>query len=184
MTNPILQQLIEQQCLKHGSFTFTSGDESSVYFYCKKAMLNGLALDCIAESFLKKIKEFDDTPTAIGGPTLGADFIVAAVLQRSHQLSGTIVNGSIVRKQVKRHGTLNRIENQLPAGTKVVVVDDVITSGKSISRACDEFLDYGYEVVGIVGLIDREAGGAEWLSGKYNVAVKSIFTASDFSVSP
>lgn len=175
-----LRDLVENLCLKQGSFTLSTGVQSNFYFDCKGAMLDGEALSGIADAFLEDIKGFDSNPTAIGGLTMGADFIVAAVIQRSYQLGLGVNKGSIVRKESKVHGTMNRVENKLDHGTKIVVVDDVITSGASTAKACDEFIKGGYEIVGIMALVDREAGGAERLSKKYGVEVKSVFVLSDF----
>lgn len=162
------------------SFTLSAGQASNFYFDCKKAMLDGECIGLIADEFLEEIAHLPDRPTSIGGLTMGADFIVAAVIQRSHETRKGIIKGSVVRKEPKKHGTRNFIENQLPAGTKIVVVDDVITSGKSTAQACKEFMKADYEIVGIVALVDREAGGKESLEAEFDCPVRAIFKKSDF----
>ena len=177
-----LKQLVREKCLDtNHSYTLSTGQQSEFYFDCKKAMLDGESLSFIAEAFLEEAAELPRFPKAIGGLTMGADFIVAAVIQRAYESGKPLVSGSIVRKERKEHGSGNRIENQLPEGTPIMVIDDVITSGASTEAACREFVAGGYEIVGIVALVDREAGGCESLSQKYGCPVRAIFRKSDFS---
>ena len=173
--------LVDEKCLSTGhSYTLSAGRQSGFYFDCKKAMLDGKGLSLIADAFLEEAAGLTPFPEVIGGLTMGADFIVAAVIQRAFETGKPLVSGSIVRKAAKTHGTENKIENELPAGTRILVVDDVITSGASTDAACRAFLARGYEIVGIVGLVDREAGGRETLSKAYRCPVRAIFRASDF----
>jgi orotate phosphoribosyltransferase len=175
-----LRKLIEEKCLlTDGDFTLSTGARSSFYFDCKNATLDGECLALIAAEVLQHIDTLPVRPSAVGGLTLGADFIVAAVVMKAHELGHPTIHGSIVRKEPKKHGTKNMIENELPAGTKIVVVDDVITSGKSTQKACDEFGKAGHEIVGVIALVDREAGGTEALARRYQ-HVRSIFRKTDF----
>ena len=91
-----------------------------------------------------------------------------------------MIYGCVVRKERKDHGTRNYIENEQPDGTKIMVVDDVITTGTSTGLACDRLLDAGNRIVGIVGLIDREQGGVETLLERYRVPVTCLFKSRDF----
>jgi orotate phosphoribosyltransferase len=175
-----LRRLIDERCLVEGDFILSTGAKSKFYFDCKAITLNGEGLGLIAQALLEEITKFPVQPTAIGGLTLGADFMTAAVAVLSHMQGGPITDGSIVRKEPKKHGTKNKIENQIPAGTKIVVVDDVITTGSSTIAACDEFLEAGYEIVGILAVVDREAGGRQKLEEKYGKRVGSLFKKSDF----
>ncbi len=174
-----LRQLIEKKCLIRGDFTLSSGESSAFYFDCKAATLDGECLSLIAKEFLREIDELPTKPAAIGGLTLGADFIVAAVVLQAFETGHATRHGSIVRKEPKKHGTRNKIENQLPRGTRIVVIDDVITSGSSTFKACEAFEGAGYDIVGIIGLVDREAGGAVELARKYR-HVRTLFVQSDF----
>lgn len=174
-----LRQFIEQECLTVSSdFTLSTGVQSSFYFDCKVATLNGECASLIAQEVLREIEKLPTSPAAIGGLAIGADFIVAAVVMKAYETGHATQHGSIVRKEPKDHGTRNKIENQLPPGTKIVVVDDVITYGRSAMQACDELEQAGYEIVGVIGLVDREAGGAEELRKKYHV--RTFFSLSDF----
>ncbi|MGR9105634.1 MAG: orotate phosphoribosyltransferase [Gammaproteobacteria bacterium] len=176
-----LRKLIEDKCLiTDANITLSFGEKSSFYFDCKKITLDGEGLNLIADAVLDKINELQTCPQAIGGLTMGADFIVAAVTQSAYASNRSPSLGSIVRKEPKKHGTRNYIENQLPEGTTIVVVDDVITSGGSTRQACENFLASGYKIIGIIALVDREQGGAESLQKQFGVPVLSIFKRSDF----
>ena len=176
-----LRLLVDEKCLTVGrSYTLTTGRQSAFYFDCKKAMLDGKCLSLIADAFLEEAGKLPRFPQAIGGLTMGADFIVAAVIQRAFETGKPLVSGSIVRKAQKTHGAGNKIENELPQGTPIMVVDDVVTTGSSTVAACDAFIRAGYDIVGIVALVDRESGGRETLAGKYDCPVGAIFRKRDF----
>ncbi|MCY4284171.1 MAG: phosphoribosyltransferase family protein [Thiotrichales bacterium] len=176
-----LRSLVDEKCLTVGrSYTLSTGSRSAFYFDCKKAMLDGRCLSLIADAFLEEAGRLPRFPQAIGGLTMGADFIVAAVIQRAFETGKPLVSGSIVRKEQKGHGAGNTIENALPPGTPILVVDDVVTTGSSTVAACDAFIVAGYEIVGIAALVDRESGGCETLARKYGCPVSAIFRKRDF----
>ena len=176
-----LRSLVDDKCLTVGrSYTLSIGQRSEFYFDCKKAMLDGRCLSLIADAFLEEAGKLPRFPQAIGGLTMGADFIVAAVIQRAFESGMPLVSGSIVRKERKEHGAGNKIENELPAGTPIMVVDDVVTTGSSTEAACDAFIAAGYAIVGIVALVDREFGGRETLARKYDCPVGAILRRRDF----
>lgn len=175
-----LQALMAERCLQISEkpIKLSTGAFSHFYFDCKAVTLDGKGLALIADAFLSEIDSFTEKPVAIGGLTMGADFITAVVAMKAFERGLATVRGSIVRKEPKKHGTMNHIENQLQAGTPIVVVDDVITTGKSTAQACDQFIEAGYKIVGIIALIDREQGGRQNLEKYGNV--RSVFTKSDF----
>ena len=177
-----LRGRIEELCLLQtgGPFILSTGQESSFYFDCKRAVLQGEVLSAIAELLLHEADALPQRPTAVGGLSIGADFLVAAVIQLAARRGHPMVNGCVVRKDRKQHGTQNYIENEQPAGTRVMVVDDVFTTGSSTLRACDRLKEAGNEIVGIVGLIDREQGGIDNLRSKYDVPVTTLFKSSQF----
>ena len=176
-----LRMLVDEKCLTVGrSYTLTTGRQSAFYFDCKRAMLDGRCLSLIADAFLEEADKLARFPHAIGGLTMGADFIVAAVIQRAFETGRPLVSGSIVRKEQKKHGAGNKIENELPQGTPIMVVDDVVTTGSSTETACDAFIAAGYDVVGIVALVDRESGGCETLARKYDCPVGAVLRKRDF----
>lgn len=176
-----LRERVEQQCLLVGGpFRLSTGDISDFYFDCKRATLDGKTLLMVADAFLEEANQLPVTPTAVAGLTLGADPLIAAMLVRACQVPSSLVAGSIVRKERKEHGTQSKIENELPRGTPVVVVDDVITRGRSLADACAALLEAGYRIAGIVALVDRETGGAEELARRFECPVRSVFRKRDF----
>lgn len=176
-----LRDLIESLCLivSEKPIKLSTGTFTHYYLDCKNVTLDGEGLSLTADAFLEEIQQLSKRPVAIGGLTMGADFITAAVIMRSHERGLPVVTGSIVRKEPKKHGTMNRIEKELKKGTPIVVVDDVITTGKSTRQACEEFRASGYNIVGIIALIDREEGGRAALERDFG-EVRVIFTKSDF----
>ncbi len=176
----ILRDLVEKRCLVFGDYVLSTGERSQFYFDCKRATLDGEALTRMADAFLEEIASFDLSPNAIGGLTMGADFIAAAVAMRAYQVGAPTIHASIVRKEPKKHGTRNFIENELPPGTTIAVVDDVITSGSSTKKACEKFEQAGYRIAGILALVDRQAGGLESLSQDFRCPTRAIFRKSDF----
>ncbi len=170
-----LLHLIDKECLTVGSdFKLSTGTDTKFYFDCKKVTLDGDGLNMAVDLILDEINKLPVKPDAIGGLTLGADPIISGVV-----LKDPSIKGSIVRKEPKEHGTKNKIENQLPEGTKIVVVDDVITSGSSTKTACMELKNAGYKIVGIIALVDREAGGIESLREEFGHAT-ALFQKSEF----
>ena len=176
-----LRDLIEDRCLVFGDFILSTGEKSKFYFDCKKATLDGKILSHIADAYIERIRKLPVMPTAIGGLTMGADFISAAVAMRAFQVGIPTVHASIVRKERKPHGTMNFVENELPRGTTIIVVDDVITSGASTAQACRQFLESGYKIVAILALVDREEkDGRQNLEQQFGCPASGLFRTSEF----
>ncbi len=180
-----MQQHIQHHCLlAGGGFSLSSGSQSSYYFDCKKATLDGNFLSWMAEYILAEyLPQLPEQPDAIGGLTMGADFMTAALVMHAAERGLRSVQGSIVRKEAKGHGTRAQIENELKQeGKKILVVEDVITSGASILKAYQAFVAADYQPVALLTLIDREEGGVADLRKRLDLPVLSIFTASDFTL--
>lgn len=176
-----LRALVESVCLLRGQkFVLSNGSTSDFYFDCKRAVLRGDALNLIAQQFLAAADQIPNAPAAIGGMSIGADFLVAATIQLAVQQNHPMTMGCVVRKDRKDHGTSTFIENEQPPGTKVMVVDDVFTSGRSTALACRRLLEAGNEIVGIVGLVDRNQGGVDNLRREFDVPVRTVFGIEDF----
>ena len=176
-----LRALVESMCLLRGQkFVLSNGATSDFYFDCKRAVLRGDALNLIAQQLLAAADQLPTAPDAIGGLSIGADFLVAATIQLAAQQNHRMTTGCIVRKDRKEHGTRTYIENEQPPGTKVMVVDDVFTSGRSTALACRRLMDVGNEIVGIMGLVDRNQGGLDNLRRKFDVPVRTVFSVRDF----
>ena len=158
-----LRELLKEHSLKFGEFTLVSGKKSNFYFDSKLTTLLPEGAYLVAAEILNSLTEKKIEADAIGGMTLGADPIVCPVAALSH-IEGRPLRAFIVRKEAKTHGTGRRIEGLLEPGSRVVVVDDVVTTGGSTLRAIEAVEEAGHTVVAVTCLVDREEGGSERLS--------------------
>ena len=146
-----LLELLKKAAYKKGDFTLSSGKTSEHYVNCKPVTLSGRGLTLASLSMLQHV----NTPV-VAGLTLGADPLVSGVALVS-ALDKRLINGLIVRKEAKGHGTQAWIEGPLPKeGTKITVLEDVITTGGSAIKAVKRLRDAGYEVNRVVSIVDRQ----------------------------
>lgn len=172
---PRLLELIGQIAYKKGDFVLSSGQKSSYYINGKLVSLHPLGARYIGEMMHALLPP--DT-IAVGGLTLGADPIVAAITVIS-AFTDRPVYGLIVRKQVKEHGTGQTIEGmQLPVGSRVVVVEDVVTTGASALLAAERLRGAGYRVEDVLAIVDREQGAGERYEQE-GLKLRSLFTISE-----
>jgi len=172
-----LLTVLREQSLKIGDFTLTSGKQASYYLDCRTTTLHPLGALLTARLMLEIVREHGIEADAIGGLTLGADPIVAAVAVVS-EIANSPLPAFIVRKQAKGHGAKRLIEGwQGESGSRVIIVDDVCTTGGSIIEACKKVESVGYEVAATLCVVDRDEGGAEAIQTKYEF--HPIFTAKD-----
>src|SRR3954468_21173210 len=159
-----------------GEFKLSSGATSDYYIDCRTTTLDSRGSRLTGEVFLEEIKKHGWKAQAIGGLTMGADPIVVAVSVVSGEL-----NGFLVRKAEKQHGTGQRIEGFREKGARVVIVDDVCTTGSSTVQAIEAAREFGFEVVGVLCLVERqEAGGRPLVEQAAAPApFVSVFTARD-----
>jgi orotate phosphoribosyltransferase len=158
--------------------------KSPYYFDSKPTTLDPEGAYLSALLILEEIKARNLRADAIGGLTLGADPIVSSVaaLSYAHRDRFRPLCAYIVRKDAKGHGTQRFIEGfDGGSGSRVIVIDDVCTTGGSTLRAVRRSEDAGYEVVGVLCLVDREQGGAENLK---DYPFFSLFTASELLDEP
>ena len=147
--------LLKEDAYKKGDFKLSSGKKSKHYVNCKPVTLQGDALMFISWCMLECLEEDCD---AIGGLTLGADPLVAGVAMVS-AIEERYLDGLIVRKEPKGHGTKAWIEGPtLAPGSKVTVLEDVITTGGSAIQAAEKLRDAGYVVENVVAIINRQEG--------------------------
>ena len=172
-----LLELLKKDAYKKGEFTLSSGRESNHYVNCKPVTLTGRGLTL---SSLCLLKEVESDCKTVAGLTLGADPLVSGVSVVS-ALDGKMVNGLIVRKEAKGHGTQAWIEGLLPSeGSRVTVLEDVITTGGSSIKAVDKLRDAGYKVERVVCIVDRqEDGEADKLMKEKDLVLRSLFTLKD-----
>jgi orotate phosphoribosyltransferase len=154
-----LLDLLCQEAYREGNFTLSSGQPSSYYINCKLVTLDPQGAVAVGRLMLAMLS--DDTE-AVAGLTLGADPIVSAVSVVSAYQNRPIP-ALIIRKEAKGHGTQAYIEGPvLASGTKVVVLEDVVTTGQSAMKAVTRLRDAGYQVDQVISLVDRKQGGAEF----------------------
>lgn len=158
-----LRELLKSQSLMFGDFTLVSGKKSTFYFDSKRTTLLPEGAWLTAREVLRLVREKGIVADAIGGLTLGADPIVCPVAALSHA-EGPALRAFIVRKETKDHGTGRQIEGVLEAGSRVIVVDDVVTTAGSTVKAIEAAEAAGHTVVAVICLVDREEGGAEKLA--------------------
>ena len=170
-----LLELLKKDAYKRGEYTLSSGKKSEHYVNCKPVTLSGRGLTLASLLMLQEVKT-----SYVAGLTLGADPLVSGVSLVS-ALDSRLVNGLIVRKEAKGHGTQAWIEGLLPSeGTVITVLEDVITTGGSAIKAVEKLRDAGYVVNTVVSIVDRqeddEANAAMKLSG---LELKSLFTLDE-----
>jgi orotate phosphoribosyltransferase len=163
-----LLNLIATLSFKLGDFTLASGQKSDYYIDCRITTLHAEGGRLSGLVFYDMIREHFPQAEGVGGLTMGADPLVSNTASASawyrHQnaqdlLDNGLVNGFLVRKAEKAHGTGRRIEGFLKPGAKVVIVDDVCTTGGSTITAIEATQAAGMEVIGVLCLVDREQGG-------------------------
>jgi orotate phosphoribosyltransferase len=174
-----LLELFKARAFSFGRFTLASGKESSYYINSKKAFFNSEVVWLLGEALWELTKDLHIQ--AIGGLEVGAIPMAVAAAQRYHA-EGRPLEGFFVRKQVKEHGSQERVEGLLKPGFRAVVVDDVFTSGTSVEQAVVEVERVGAEVVAVSCIVDRLEGARERLASRYRYL--PIFTIRDFGVEP
>lgn len=171
-----LLRLLAQKSFRLGEFKLSSGGSSDYYVDCRTTTLDARGAQLVGQVFLEEMRGQGWHADAIGGLTMGADPIVVAIAVTS----GTL-HGFLVRKAEKHHGTGQRIEGFREKGARVVIVDDVCTTGSSTVQAIEAAREFGFEVAGVMCLVEREDA-----HGRPNVEKAaapanfiSIFTATD-----
>ncbi|MBZ5694278.1 MAG: orotate phosphoribosyltransferase [Acidobacteriia bacterium] len=172
-----LANLLRTKSLVRGEITLSSGKKSNYYMDCKLTTLDPEGALLTGYCVLELLDEMGVKPDAIGGLSMGADPLVTAAGVVS-AIEKRPLPGFLVRKEAKKHGRQKQIEGmENPRGKKVVIVDEVCTTGGSTQEAIDAAEREGCEVVAVISLVDREEGGSEILRQKYNY--RSIFTARE-----
>ena len=172
-----LLRLLAQKSFCLGDFKLSSGGTSDYYVDCRTTTLDALGARLTGEVFMEEIRAHGWLPQAIGGLTMGADPIVVST---SIAASGSL-HGFLVRKAEKQHGTGQRIEGFREKGAKVVIVDDVCTTGSSTVQAVESAREFGFDVIGVMCLVEREEAKGRPNVEKAAAPAKfaSIFTAND-----
>jgi orotate phosphoribosyltransferase len=169
--------LLKENAIALGSFKLASGKESDYYLDERVVTLSAEGAYLTAKIILDMLKDVE--ADAIGGMTVAADPITGAVIAVSHA-DGKPLDGFIVRKEPKGHGTGKQIEGPIKSGQKVIIVDGVITTGGSVLKAIEAVEKMGCQVVKVILIVDRLEGGRENVVSKgYDFA--AIFTRDDLT---
>ena len=170
-----LLELLKKYAYKKGEFKLSSGKTSEHYVNCKPVTLTGRGLTLSSLLLLKEVET-----SYVGGLTLGADPLVSGVALVS-ALDSRLVNGLIVRKEAKGHGTQAYIEGLLPPErTKITVLEDVITTGGSAIKAATRLRDAGYVVERVVAIVDRQENKeADEFMESVDLELRSLFTLDE-----
>lgn len=155
----ILELAREKGAVLYGEFTLASGRKSDHYWDGKKVTLDAGGACLVGMAILEMISS--DNVEAVGGLEIGAIPIATSVAILSDLLGDRQIPAFIVKKEAKRHGTRSEIEGCDPSGKRVVIVDDVITSGESILKAITAVEARGCKVVKVIALVDRHEGGSD-----------------------
>ncbi|TWU48344.1 orotate phosphoribosyltransferase [Rubripirellula reticaptiva] len=177
-----LIRLIQSESLRRGDFTLASGKKASFYLDCRTLTLHPKGANVVAEGMLEVLQSLGDLPAAVGGMAIGADPITASIVTIAGQRDLPL-KGFMVRKEAKGHGTGKQVEGPVQPGQRVVIVEDVITSGGSAIKAVDAVREYGLVVDHVIAIIDRLAGGREAFAAK-GIELTTLTTIRDFGIEP
>ena len=171
-----LLELFKERAFSFGRFKLASGGESSYYINSKKVLFNGEAILLLGELICESTRDLEFQ--AIGGLEVGAiPMAAAAVLQ--YQQTGKNLEGFFVRKQAKGHGSQDLIEGRVNSGDRVVILDDVLTTGESVVKAIEAVESRAAQVLRVICIVDRLQGARERLA---NYDFRPLFTVRDLGV--
>jgi len=175
-----LLELLATNSFRLGEFTLSSGGKSDYYIDCRTTTLHARGAELTGRVFLDLIQRQGWKPHAVGGLTMGADPIVVATSVISSQ-TGAPIHGFLVRKAEKAHGMGRRVEGFQEKGARVVIVDDVCTTGGSTIQAIEAAREFGFNIIGVACLVERlEAGGRPAVEQAAAPApFISVFTSND-----
>ena len=172
-----LRELLRARSVRKGDFVLASGAKSSYYIDARLTTMSGSGQMLIGRRALAEIDARGWSPDAVGGLTLGADPVAYAIAHAA-AAAGRTIDAFTVRKQAKEHGTGRLIEGNLREGSRVLVVEDVVTSGDSALRAVAAVQEAGARIIGVLAVVDREEGGRARIEAAGHEVV-ALFTASE-----
>ncbi|MCK9172878.1 orotate phosphoribosyltransferase [Desulfuromonas thiophila] len=174
-----LMRIIRQLSYEQREVTLASGRKSDFYFDGKQTTLHPRGALLVGKAFYAALRQFPAPVQGVGGLTLGADPIATATALVS-ALEGQPLPAFIIRKEPKGHGTGQWLEGRknVPPGSRVVIVEDVVTTGGSSMKAIERAREEGLEVLGVITLVDRQEGGAEFFAAN-DMPFVAIFTKAE-----
>jgi orotate phosphoribosyltransferase len=168
-----LADALREHALVIGEVTLTSGMRAQYYVDAKRAILRRDGFMALGELLADRAAQW--SATAVGGMTMGADAVTCAALA-----GGADVKGFFVRKEVKSHGLSRRIEGPLlVAEDRCLVVEDVVSTGGSTVAAIEALQEAGHEIVGVVSVLDRLAGGGARIEAAAGAPYVALVTIDD-----
>ncbi len=170
-----LLEILKKKSVSYGNFTLSSGKKSYYYVDSKLSTYDPEGIILAGQIMYEMVKNSD--VTAIGGLTMGADPLVISSIMAGYT-DDRMIKGFSVRKEAKSHGKKKLIEGNLDISDKVVVIDDVITTGSSTMKAIEAVEEFGAKIITIISLVDRQEGGKEKI-GERGYFVNSIFTIDE-----
>jgi orotate phosphoribosyltransferase len=171
-----LDRLLLERSVQRGHFVLASGRTSNVYIDCRLTTMSAAGLALIGPLGLAAIRDKGWAPRSVGGLTMGADPAAYAIAAAS-AARPPVLDAFSVRKEAKAHGTGRRVEGNFKSGDKVVVIEDVITSGGSALKAIEAIRQEGGEILGVLAVVDREEGGRATIEAAgYEVVALSTAT--------
>ncbi|MHB1936218.1 MAG: orotate phosphoribosyltransferase [Acidobacteriaceae bacterium] len=183
---PPLLHLIATLSFRLGDFTLSSGAHSDYYIDCRTTTLHAEGGRLTGLALYDLVRQHNLNPQAVGGLTMGADPLVSNIASASawdhlQHSDAPLIHGFLVRKSEKAHGTGRRIEGFCDPGARVVIVDDVCTTGASTIQAIEAARDATFQVVGVLCLVDRQEmnGRAAVEVAAQGAPFLSLFTAAD-----
>ena len=177
-----LRQLIKGKCFLKSDkpiFRLTSGQMSNFYFDLRRATLSPEGQYLIGNIILEKITELGLSPAAVGGLTMGADPIATAVAYSSY-LKQEPIEAFVIRKEPKAHGTMKQVEGNVSEGDHVIILDDVLTTGKSTIKAIEAARAAGLKTIAAIVLLDRAEHEGRNNVETLGLPLYSIFRKEDF----
>jgi orotate phosphoribosyltransferase len=157
-----LREILMERAVRFGTFTLASGRTSDFYVDVKRIFLDPEAIDLIGQALVATWKNTGSSATAVGGMTLGADPLITSFVLKARD-AGHHIPGFIVRKEPKGHGTQQYLEGagDIPDGSDVLVLEDVVTSGGSSIKTAERCRAHGFNPLAVISVVDREEGGRE-----------------------
>ena len=183
--SPVIQELIglvATKALRRGTFRQASGREASFYLDAKQVVLDSHGAMLVGRAILELLRGHGPLPAAVGGMSIGADPITSAVVTMAG-VEGLSLKGFMVRKEPKDHGTKRYVEGPVEPGQRVVIVEDVTTTGGSSLLAIDRVQEFGLVVERVVTVIDRLAGAQAAFAAR-GIPLESLVTIRDLGLEP
>ena len=183
--SPVIRELIglvESKALKRGTFRLASGREATFYLDAKQVVLDAPGSMLVGRAILERLRSLGPLPAAVGGMSIGADPITSAVITMAG-VEGLPLKGFMVRKEPKDHGTKKYVEGPVEPGQRVVIVEDVTTTGGSSLLAIDRVHEFGLIVERVVTVIDRLAGAKDAFAAR-GIPLESLVTIRDLGIEP